>query len=47
MKSSDRAGDPLNFYTTEKLQIASVLTGSPKGKPHIIVTKPEQIVIVC
>jgi DNA/RNA endonuclease YhcR with UshA esterase domain len=46
MKNFDKTGDPLDFYQGKKLQITGVLSVSPKGKPQIIVTKPEQITIV-
>lgn len=46
MKNFDKIGEPLDFYKSKKLQITGVLSASPKGKPQIIVSKPEQIVIV-
>lgn len=46
MKNFDKIGEPLDFYKQKKLQITGVVTVSPKGKPQIIVSKPDQIAVV-
>ena len=47
MKNFEKTGDPLDFYKQKKLQITGVLAVSPKkGNPQMVVTKPDQIVVV-
>jgi len=45
MKNFEKVGEPLEFYRHKKVQVTGVLT-LYKEKPSMVVTKPEQIVLV-
>ena len=45
VKNFEKIGEPLDFYKQKKVQVTGVLT-MPKDRPSMVVTKPEQIVLV-